>query len=356
MSLSGSPRYLIIRRDNIGDLVCTTPFISALRERHPNAYIAALVNSYNREILDGNPDIDEVFAYTKAKHRGPARTLFGVMVERIRMLCTLRRCGIDLAILAAPGFQKRSLRMARWAGAKQVLGFVGHEGEGNVELGVANVEAVDLHEVEAVFRLGAAIGIHGDPPRARIFPDPKMRSAVDEKVRLFLALRQGPIIGIHISARKPSQRWPAERFAALSQELSNTCNARVLLFWSPGGDSNALHPGDDAKAESIINACGEENLLAVPTTRLADLIAAVAACDMVICADGGAMHIAAALRKHIVCLFGDSSASRWRPWGTHYELLQSGSRNVMDIEVEQVVMAALKLIDATNAKNYEPNT
>ena len=68
------------------------------------------------------------------------------------------------------------------------------------------------------------------------------------------------------------------------------------------------------------------------------------------------MHIAAAVQKPIVCLFGDSSASRWRPWGTHYELLQSGSRNVMDIEVEQVVMAALKLIDATNAKNYEPNT
>ena len=44
-------RVLIIRRDNIGDLVCTTPLFSALREALPNAYLAALVNSYNAEAL-----------------------------------------------------------------------------------------------------------------------------------------------------------------------------------------------------------------------------------------------------------------------------------------------------------------
>lgn len=354
MSLTGSPRYLIIRRDNIGDLVCTTPLIAALRERHPNAYIAALVNSYNREILDGNPDIDEVFAYTKAKHRG-RRSLLGVIAERIRMLGSLRRIGIDLAILAAPGFQKRSLRMARWAGAKQVLGFVGHGGEGDIELGVPSVASAGLHEVEEVFRLAAPLGIQGDPPRSRIVPDQKLRSTIDDNIKSFFGLRRGPIVGIHISARKPSQRWPADRFAALSKNLSNACNARILLFWSPGADSNALHPGDDVKAESIVKACGKESLLAMPTTRLADLIAAVAACDYLICADGGAMHVAAALQKPIVCMFGDSSASRWRPWGTRYELLQPDSRNVLNIEVEQVVLAALKLLDASDARDHEPN-
>src|SRR6185436_17853806 len=43
---SERPRILILRRDNIGDLVCTTPLIEALRARHPQAWIGALVNTY----------------------------------------------------------------------------------------------------------------------------------------------------------------------------------------------------------------------------------------------------------------------------------------------------------------------
>src|SRR5512141_672933 len=70
-------KILVIRRDNIGDLVCTTPLISALRLRHPRAHIAALVNTYNRQLLEGHPDLDAVYAYDKAQRR----------------LLALRRCG-----------------------------------------------------------------------------------------------------------------------------------------------------------------------------------------------------------------------------------------------------------------------
>jgi len=89
----------------------------------------------------------------------------------------------------------------------------------------------------------------------------------------------------------------------------------------------------------VAKLLGGETLLAIPTLRLGDLIAAVAACDLMVCADGGAMHIGAALAKPIVCLFGDSTASRWHPWKTRYELLQPESRNVGDIGVEQVFSA-----------------
>ena len=66
---SPSPKILVIRRDNIGDLVCTTPLIVALRQRFPQAWLGAWVNSYNAPVLDGNPDLDQVFVYTKGKHR-----------------------------------------------------------------------------------------------------------------------------------------------------------------------------------------------------------------------------------------------------------------------------------------------
>jgi heptosyltransferase-3 len=339
MSLQGSPRYLIIRRDNIGDLLCTTPFIAALRIHHPRAYIGALVNSYNREVLSGNPDIDEIFAYTKVKHRGPNQSLLGVLAGRLQMFRDIRRAAVDLAILAAPGFQPRSLRLARMAGAKRVLGFVDRAGEGGVELGVPSAGPQGLHEVEEVFRLATALGINDSPPSMKIVPDPQRQRDLERRIATHCGSRRGPLIAVHISARKPSQRWPGERFAVLLKHLSNSFDARLLLLWSPGAASNTLHPGDDEKAQAVAKALDGASVLASPTPQLGDLIAAVAACDLMICADGGAMHIAAALAKPTVCLFGDSTASRWHPWKTRFELLQPESRNVGDISVEQVFSA-----------------
>ena len=56
---------LIIRRDNIGDLLCTTPLIYGLRKKYPEAFIAVLASSYNAEVLRGNSDVDQVFVFPK---------------------------------------------------------------------------------------------------------------------------------------------------------------------------------------------------------------------------------------------------------------------------------------------------
>jgi heptosyltransferase-3 len=58
-----------------------------------------------------------------------------------------------------------------------------------------------------------------------------------------------------------------------------------------------------------------------------------------ICADGGAMHLAAGLGLPIVCLFGNSGATRWRPWGVPQRVLQKPSFEVSDIGINDVVEA-----------------
>jgi ADP-heptose:LPS heptosyltransferase len=55
------------------------------------------------------------------------------------------------------------------------------------------------------------------------------------------------------------------------------------------------------------------------------------------------MHIAAALRKPILCFFGDSPASYWHPWGVPYRLLQPESRNASDITVDEALASFLDL-------------
>ena len=123
------PSFLVVRRDNIGDLVCTTPLIAGLRARYPEAWIAALVNRYTEPVLAGNTDLDAVFSYQKGKHRLPGETVLGLYLQRLRMLLGLRRRAIDYVILASPGYQRSAERLARWVKPRHVIGF--DNGSGN---------------------------------------------------------------------------------------------------------------------------------------------------------------------------------------------------------------------------------
>jgi len=345
MTRARAPRFLVIRRDNIGDLVCTTPLIAALRQHHPDAYIAALVNTYNRDVLDHNPHLDAVYAYGKAKHRGQGASLLRTYAERVRLLLELRGQRFDTAILAAPGFQPRSLRLARWAGAKHILGFTegAARAERSVDIAVPYGRPASRHEVEDVYRLLGPLGIEGAPGALVLAPEAKLAATLRSSLESRLPAA-GPVVGIHISARKPSQRWPLERYAALMTALRERHRARFVLLWAPGSERNPRHPGDDEKARALLALTKDQPVLAVPTVSLAELIAALSVCDAVVCADGGAMHLAAALGKPILCFFGDSSPTRWRPWGVRHELLQAQSRVVAAISAEDAALAFAKLM------------
>ena len=328
----GTPRFLVIRRDNIGDLVCTTPLIAALRVRYPEGHIAALVNTYNRAVLDGNPDVDAVYAYEKAKHRGAERSILSVYADRLRMMMALRRENFDYAILATPGFAAQALRLARLVGARHVLGYV-EPGKAHprLDMAVPYDRVAEKHEVEQVFALLEPLGIRGSPPAARVFPDPGERRDLEQAAS---RLGCAPIVGVHVSARRSRQQWPAENFAALVKAIAKRHAVRIVLLWSPGEADNPMHPGDDAKARKIVESCGHVPLLACPTETLPRLIAALSLCDCVVCTDGGAMHLAAALSKPTLCFFGDSPPERWRPWKTPHELLRPESRDLRDLKVE----------------------
>ncbi|MCK4519373.1 MAG: glycosyltransferase family 9 protein, partial [Candidatus Omnitrophica bacterium] len=64
-------RILIVRTDRIGDVLLSTPVIKALREAYPESRIAFMLRPYTREIVEGNPYLDEVIVYDKyGKDRG----------------------------------------------------------------------------------------------------------------------------------------------------------------------------------------------------------------------------------------------------------------------------------------------
>jgi heptosyltransferase III len=315
-----SARILILRRDNIGDLVCTTPLIAALREQRPGAWLGALVTSYNAEVLAGNPALDEVFVYEKLKHRSGG--LLSHLRSRLGQWSRLREQKLDCVLV--PASSPRALKLAR--GLKPVRVFA-----------APVVSPAHQHEVERTYELGRTLGLRGKPGPLQLRPDARKRA------ELAAQLGPGPFIALHISARRRTQRWPLERYAALAGQLAK--KTRVILLWAPGEADSPGHPGDDAAAAEVLRMAGNPAVIPVATADLRTLIAALSLADKVICPDGGAMHLAAALAKPVVALFGDSPVDRWRPWGVPHRVVRPESHDLADLPVEPVLEALVSLGD-----------
>ncbi len=350
-----SRRILIVRRENIGDLILTTPLIRALRTAMPDAFIAALVNSYNAPILASNNDVDVVYVYHKGKHADSWQAFVRARLAQAMQLWQLRKQKFDDVLLPDPRYSARNIRMAKFILAgrpnTRTIGFEESENGNRAGLDMAISKAnTDLwHQAQYMYLAAAAFGISADPrdtPRCVLVPQ-----KIDASITINQSASVGPIIGLHISARKPSQRWPAAAFVELATLLHQHHRARIKLFWSPGHDDDLLHPGDDGKAEVILAGVDANiDLVPVPTTTLRTLIDAMAMVDLVVCADGGALHVAAGLGKPIVALFGDSEVKRWHPWGVPYRAIQKSSNTVMDISPIEVLAAVDELIDHAAAK------
>ena len=331
---------LVIRTDNIGDLVCTTPLLARLRQDYPEAWIGVLANSYSAPALIGHPAVDEVIIYHKAKHLEEGSSALGSYVQRLKTVLRLRQRRIDLVLIPAVAGQASARRFARWLGAKDVI---------------ANEDSGVLHEVEKVYALMRRLPgkrIEQPIPPCQVIPDAVRVEALRKNLALPLDSGGRLRVGLHISARKPSQRWPAGCFVEFAHRLTAHCPVEFLLFWSPGDENDPRHPGDDRKAAEILRGVTDLPVHAVPTSTLPELIAGLSLCDYMVQSDGGAMHLAAALGKPIVCFFGHSDARRWHPWAVPYELLQPVNEDVATLTASDVFDAFLRL----QAKTNEPGS
>ena len=313
-----APRILIIRRDNIGDLACTTPLVAALRAQLPRAWLGALVTTYNAEVLARNPALDEIFVYEKLKHRSGG--LISHLRNRLGQLARLRQQQLDCVLVPAPSPQ--SLKLARSLKPGQVIA-------------APTVFPARMHEVERTFELARSLAVAGMPGPLQVFVDREKTLELAQKIGV------GPFIAVHISARRPAQRWPLERYAGLAAQLAT--QGRVMLLWAPGSKDNPGHPGDDEAVQRIIGRVNNPAVIPVATPDLKTLIAALSLAGRVVCPDGGAMHLAAALGKPVVALFGDSPVVRWRPWGVPHRVVQPDSHDLADLALEPVLEAVQAL-------------
>lgn len=327
--------------------MCTTPAIAALRKHFPGVEVGALVNSYNAEVLRGNPDVDRVFVYQKLKHAGSLAIRAMALCERFLLIVRLRRWKPGVTILAKASYDRHGLNFARMIGAKNVIGFVPEPRSMFRRLPDIQLQPPDFtacHEVEAVAKLLTPLGITEAMGALRIFPD--LETVVEINKRLPPARRR---VALHISAREPGRRWGLDNFIRLTKHILQTQpDTQILLLWSPGHADDLRHPGDDESAEQLINAVSNNRLIPMPTDNLTELIAALSVCHNFLGADGGALHLAVALNKELIALFENRAdkLKHWYPWGCKSQILHSLNQNdpnVSQVRLSQVTESFDKL-------------
>jgi len=322
-------RVLVIRNDNIGDVLCTTPALAALRRRSPTAHVAILVASYSREALAGNPDVDEVLAYTKHKHRADGRRL-AAWRELARVFAGVRARRYDVAVAMRAHFTGSLGWLAFLSGAPVRIGYAPpprHPLRFSITHPIP-LPAGPAHEVERCLRLLEPLGVRDERPALVLARDAAAEAAMGESLRRRGAPAGGPLVALHVSSRR-ANRWPADRFAALG-DWAAARGATVVLLEPPGEAEAVRAVGEKMAYRPVVQ----------PTRSLGELAACLAQCRLCVCCDGGAMHVAAAVGTPTVAIFGAADPRRWAPWGAgHRVLWRDGIAEAVTLEEARQAVA-----------------
>jgi len=322
-------RILVVRNDNVGDVLCSTPAIRALRKAFPGAYIAVLVVGYSQDAITGNPDVDEVFIYEKAKHR-PDQNRILSLYKQFQIESRLKKKHFDLAIGLRSNFSWSEAWLVYFTGAPFRLGYEpGRRGDRRFTFFYSLTESLppDQHEVEKALHLVKRIGVR-PAEKHLIAAVPEEEKRVAEFFLRDHQIDSQSLVGFHLSSRLPANRWNPEKFIDLAARLIQDGRKAVVLTWGPG---------DEGRAEQVRNRVGPRVFL-FPTPNFKRLGAIQQACRVFVSPDGGAMHFSVAVGTPTVGLFGKTDPKNWGPWGDGHVALRKGNHADL-ISVEDVYQA-----------------
>jgi heptosyltransferase-1 len=304
-------RLLVVRLGALGDILHALPAMTALRQAHPGWVIDWVVEPRWRALLAAEGDSAEKavadrlhFAPTKQWGKAPfsSQTLY-----EIRVLRAAIREGEYDAVLDLQG-AIRSAVLARFSGCERRIGAAQPWERAARWFYTERVATPGTHVIEQDVELASAIAGDALQPVQPWLPvDP----AAEEWADKLLSATARPAVLLNPGAGWGAKRWPVERYAAVAQGLIER-GCRVLV--------NA-GPGEEALAELIRRSTGGA---ATPLAcTLAQLIALTRRMALVIAGDTGPLHLACALGRPVVGIYGPTDPGRNGPFGTQFIVLRS---------------------------------
>lgn len=306
------PRILIVRQHNqMGDMVCATPALRAIRETWPEAELALVTAPVNVEIVRHNPHLDHVVTFDRRMWQRPD-LLFG-------FLKWLRNYRAEVAfVLGSVSFSVTSSAIALASGARFVVGpdsapFGWDVSRHAFSLEMPSEPHQTTHAVDHNLAQLQAIGITTSNRDTVVVPSPD-EAASARRILTDLDLAPG-FWAVHPGAGKKQNIWPAEKFAGVIEKALES-GVQVLV----------LHgPADAAPLAELQTLLGElPGLKIAPACPVGVGAALLRLADRFLCNDTGVMHMAGALRVPTVALFGPTDPALWKPPAPEVVVVRSG--------------------------------
>ncbi len=310
--LKDPKNILIVRQHNqFGDLLASVSLFRAVKETYPNCKLTVIVSTQNYFAVTKNEFIDKLFIYNQRKLFFP-----GYWVNLIKVL----KANYDLVIVPATvSISKTSCILGALAKSNYRVGPNSLDGKVNTlaelfhkRINLNWKKHPDTHISDFGLEILRPIGITTKNFRSSVsFDEPDLK-----KVNVFLKKlnkkENANLIGLHIGAGKPPNRWSLDKFIKIIKKLDEDYESQ---FYITGSNSDSeeidyIKKNLDIKVDYFLNR---------PIPQLAALISQS---DLFITNDTGVMHVAGATDTPQISIFGPTNPFNWAPLGPNKYFLR----------------------------------
>ncbi len=297
-------KILILKPSSLGDVVQALPVLRLLKLHWPQSEIFWWIDSALAPLMQDDPDLTGIIRFERRRWAHLRN-----WPEMIRSVRWMREQDFDLVIDLQS--LARSGAFAWLARGKFLAGLDdAREGaRGFYDLSVPRA-SFHTHAVDWYLAVLTGLGV----PVHRHFKWLPERPQVSAQVKTKWPAGGGRWIALQPGARWGNKRWPTSHFSELVGRLANMFPAvRFAILGSL--DDRPLGEAIGATApDRCLNLCG--------ATSLPEMVEWIRLCDLLITNDTGPMHVAAALDKPLVALFGPTEPRRTGPYGQLDNVLQ----------------------------------
>ena len=293
-------KILIIKLDAVGDVLRTTSILKPLKKKYPESYIEWCTRLNSLELFKNNSLVDEVITIEDD-------ALFRINAEEYDIVINLDTSKVSSAIAAS-------------ANAKEKIGFVLNK-KSHVEAtsdsaqqwlemsAFDDVKKSNQKSYQLLMYEILGLDLPVEPPLIHISEKEKSKATTKEIVKNINSNK--PVIGLNVGVgvKWPSKGWPLNRWQELIEKLGSDKYNLLLL----GGPEEVETVKQLKKDFNFVVDTGCDNSL-LEFAEIVDL------CDLIITADTLALHIATALQKKIITLFGPTSANEIELYGKGIKL------------------------------------
>ncbi|MCU7499782.1 MAG: glycosyltransferase family 9 protein [Ignavibacteria bacterium] len=322
----GKPEnILVVRQHNqLGDLLACVPFFRALKETYPRSRVTVIVSPQNAAAITKNKYIDEYFVFDKKKVYSPA------YFSKLR---NILRKPYDLAVVPVTvSISFTSNIMARLANARVRIGVKELNGMKNEydfffdrRVTMDWNRHPDQNVSEFCLEIVRPFGISTNDYTSEITFDSSDSKAAGDFIHSNGLKGKDILIGLHVGAGKPPNRWPLMKYAELIERLNSTYRAGFFLTGSSADmeEISYLTKYIAVKPSLFLNR------------SIPEVAALVSEADLFVTNDTGIMHVAGTTKTPQVSIFGPTNPYNWAPSGSNKVFIRK-SDIIDDISVDEV--------------------